>query len=239
MQLGNLRLTVPPNETHRSRGLSRSRTQEGRQGEALSWGLRRHDAHPEPTHFGGQVRCCWSEPAAKSRGTGEDRAQRALIKRPLGATSKQGAVCSLALAPRLSKNLLPCPHPTRRCLQGQASSLSPQARRVSPSCPHLTLLTLDSSLSPEAQPPHRRCFFPGLGPQNLALPRHSNSHSALRAERSGTVQRGVHLPPLCQTGLTLGWICTPWALSPTLLGTETLTVAPRPSVPPPAVPQAT
>lgn len=85
-------------------------------------------------------------------------------QKALGVTSKQGNVCGLALAPRLSENLLPCPHPTLRCLQGRTSSLSPQAQRVSPSCPHLALLTLDSSLSPEAQTPAPQVFLPWAGP---------------------------------------------------------------------------
>lgn len=146
-----------------------------------------------------------SEPATKCRGTGEVRDRRALVKRPLlGAASKQGAVCGLALASRLqtlSENSLPCPHPAPRCLQGGASSVSPQARSVSPSSPHRSRLTLSlwTPLCPRMR--MRASGSTGVSSQSWAprtRPRlcQSNSHSTLSA--FGNLPRWG--PPLCR-----GW----------------------------------
>lgn len=67
----------------------------------------------------------------------------------------------------VSENSFPCPHPISCCLQGRAASVSPQARILSPSSPHLSLLTLSllTPLCPRMRASRTlQAFLLGAGP---------------------------------------------------------------------------
>lgn len=177
----------------------------GRQGEALSWGLRHHEAHLKPAHF--WARCgavCQSQPPSaegqERAGTGE-LSSKGLSLEPRPNKEPSAALHLLPGSRPVSENSLPCLHPAPRCLQGGASSVSPQARSVSPSSPHRSLLTL-SLWTPLCPRMRMRTSGSTCGSSQGWAPRtrphlcQSNSHSMLSA--FGNLPRWG--PPLCR-----GW----------------------------------
>ena len=173
----------------------------GRQGEALSWGLRHHEVHLKPAHFGARRGAvCQSQPPSAE---GQERTEtgefssKSLSLEPRPNKEPSAALHLLPDSRPVSENSLPCPHPISCCLQGRASSVSPQARILSPSSPHLSLLTL-SLLTPLC--PRMRASRTagvssrGWAPRTWPRPSQSNSHSALSRVQEPSKVGSTSLP---------------------------------------------